>query len=86
MTFTVIIYFDYDYVHKNKFNMDKAYKFYNLNPISKKSNGSVVAMVKSDYWLDFSNVTNNEITKLLKYIEAVDDAEFKSNIYLKIKI
>ena len=87
MTFTVLIKFNKDYIKKNKANTDKVYNFYNSNhPIAKRSGGSVVAMKNSDYWLDYYKVTSREISKLLKYMEEIDDEEFKKNMYLTIRV
>jgi hypothetical protein len=63
----------------------KCREFYNFNhPIRHKSNGSLVAMKGCDIWLDYINVTNEELISLLKYIDELPDKELQENIYLKI--
>ena len=67
---------------------EKAYGFFNSkHPIAHRSNGTVVAIRDCDLWLDYSNVTHEEIMSLLEYISNVDetDIEIRENICVQVR-
>ena len=86
MTFTEIIYFKTEYIHKNESNSKKVWKFYDSkHPLAQYSGGSAVAMKNSDYWLDYYDVSEYKLKQFITFVNKMKDDELKANMYYKIR-
>ena len=53
------------------------------NPITNKSNGSLVCMKGDNPWLDYINVEYTELQQLIKYIEQLKSKDISIKIQYK---
>jgi hypothetical protein len=83
MLFGVVVKVDKSYVGYGE-NYDKIIWLYKTLNIANYSNGSIVAMKDSDWWLDYRKVPFELVQCLLHQIGSIDDRKLKKHIVVQI--
>ena len=83
MLFGVVVKVDKSYVGYGE-NYDKIISLFKLLNIANYSNGSIVAMKDSDWWLDYRKVPFELVQCLLHQIGSIDDRKLKKHIVVQI--